>query len=231
MRRHTVTAFTDAAIPLTRPPVPYPLVVEQPDGEVAPPFVLIEGPEKCGKSWEAAASTADPRICHTWWIEWGEKPCAKEYGAIEGARFEIVKHDGTFWAVLSIVEQLTERARQMISHNAAPMLVIDTGAGEWRALKGLAHALTMASPSVRRKIANNPAARADKHPIAQNTWNDVIDLHYELIRLLQNFPGIVVVISRRSAPSTPTATRSPASARTVSTATRSWPTTCRRGCG
>jgi hypothetical protein len=54
----------------------------------------------------------------------------------------------------------------------------------------------MASPSVRRKIANNPAARADKHPIAQNTWNDVIDLHYELIRLLQNFPGIVVIISR-----------------------------------
>lgn len=191
-----MTAFTDAAIPLTRPQVPYPLVFEEPDGEVCPPFLLIEGPEKVGKSWEVAASTADERICHTWWIEWGEKPCAREYGAITGARYEIVKHDGSFWAVLSIVEQLTERARAMITHNAAPMLVIDTGAGEWRALKGLAQALTMASPSVRRKIAANPAARGEKHTIPQNVWNDVIDLHYELIRLLQDFPGIVVIISR-----------------------------------
>jgi hypothetical protein len=84
----------------------------------------------------------------------------------------------------------------MITHNAAPMLVIDTGAGEWKAVKALAHALTMASPSVRRKIQNNPAARGDKHTIPQNIWNDVIDLHYELVTLLQNFPGIVVVISR-----------------------------------
>jgi hypothetical protein len=183
-------------MPLRRPPQPYPLRPYRPDGEVSPPFVLIEGPEKSGKTWAVAEATADPRICHTWWIEWGEKPVAKEYGKIPGADYEIVPHDGTIWAVLSLVEQLSVRAREMVGPGKAPMIVIDSMAGEWENLKKLAHLRTMETPSVKRKIANDPAAAAESHPIATNTWNDVTDLHYELLRMLQDWPGIAVMISR-----------------------------------
>lgn len=147
-------------------------------------------------TWSVAEATGDQRICHTWWIEINEKPCAREYGKIPGARYKIVRHDGTFWSILSLVEQISVQARDMLDHGRAPMIVIDTAAGVWEAVKALAQARTMASPSVQRKIANNPAARADNHPITQNTWNDVIDQWYRLIRLLQHFPGIAVVISR-----------------------------------
>jgi hypothetical protein len=183
--------------PLNRPSTPYPLETYRPAGEVEPPFILVEGGEKSGKTYTLAEATADPRICHTWWIEIGEKPSANEYGGkIPGARFSIVRHDGTFWSVLSLVEQISVHARDMIDHDRAPMIVIDTAAGVWETVKALGQARTMASPSVQRKIQQNPAARADNHPITQNTWNDVIDEWYRLIRVLQRFPGIAVVISR-----------------------------------
>jgi hypothetical protein len=191
-----VSAYPDAPVSLTRPPAPYPLETYDPTGEVEPPFVLIEGGEKSGKTYSTVQATGDPRICHTWWIEVGEKPSASEYGTIPGARFSIVRHDGTLWSILSLVEQISVQARDLITHDAAPMLVIDTAAGVWEAVKALGQARTMASPSVLRKIANNPAARADHHPITQNTWNDVIDEWYALIKLLQRFPGIAVMISR-----------------------------------
>lgn len=186
----------NAPVPLTRPPAPYPLRPYQATGEVAPPLVLVEGPAKVGKGYRVAESTGDPRICHTWWIEWGEKPCAEEYGAIPGADIEIVPHDGSFWAVLSLLEQLTVQARDLVSRDAAPMVVIDTGAGEWKALRNLAHQRTLASPSVRRKLARDPLARADAHSIPQNTWHDINDLHDEFMALLKHFPGIAVIISR-----------------------------------
>jgi hypothetical protein len=190
------TVVQKSPTPLVRPLQPFPLRPYWPSGEVEAPLVLVEGGEKAGKTWEIVKATTDKRIIHTWWIEWGEKPCANQYGAIAGANFQIVPHDGTFWAVLSLLEQISERAREMVTHDAAPMIVVDTAAGEWKSLRDLAHHRTMASPSVRRKIERDPAARADNHPIPPNTWNDVHELHDEFMRLLKNFPGIAVLISR-----------------------------------
>lgn len=192
-----MSAYAEVPVPLARPQNPYPLETFTPTGDVEPPFIVVEGPEKSGKSFDVVTATTDPRISHCWWFEIGEKPCVSEYaGTIPGAKVAIVRHDGTIWSLLSLVEQISVQARDLVDHGSAPMIVIDTAAGEWDAVRNLAHARTMASPSVLRKIAANPAAIGDSHTISSSTWNDVIDLHYELIRMLQGFPGIAVMITR-----------------------------------
>lgn len=182
--------------PLWRPRQPYPLRTRKPTGTVPPPRVLIEGEEKAGKSWTAAAFTGDPRICHTWWVEWSELPCADEYGRVPGARFELVEHDGVWWSVLSALEQIHEQARKLATAEAVPMLVIDTMGGEWAALTEIGHLRTMASPSVQNRIRRNPQAAAEQHKIPMNVWNDLANLHGEFMRLLHTFPGVVLMLAR-----------------------------------
>lgn len=188
--------YADAPLPHARPQGPYPFRPYRPSGLVQAPVIVVEGPAYSGKTWEIIQATKDSRICRTWWIDWGGKSVIDEYGGLDGVDVEVLPHDGTIWSVLSLVEQAHVHARDIVSRDGAPMLVIDSAAIEWRALLWLAHRLTMASPSVQRRIENNAAARADSHKIPENVWSDIHGLHEQFWRLLRTFPGIVVLTAR-----------------------------------
>ncbi|MFI9078816.1 hypothetical protein ACIGW8_20455 [Streptomyces sioyaensis] len=59
----------------------------RPTGLPNPPMMLLVGPEKSGKSFEAAAGTSSELIGMTYWIEiGGSEGTADYYGRVPGAR-------------------------------------------------------------------------------------------------------------------------------------------------
>jgi hypothetical protein len=165
----------------------------KPTGLVPYPLVLLEGEEKAGKSWAAALLSKSPRVGQMYWIDLGEGG-ADEYGAIPGARYLVIEHDGT-WA--SIVEQIqavkAEAARAKAAGEPPVVLVIDSATDLWNGLKSWVDARFRRSDAGKRAIAKD--ADAELKP-TQNLWNDANSRHRRLMTQLMTFPGIVVLTAR-----------------------------------
>lgn len=172
------------------------LVTRKPTGLVPWPLILVEGAEKSGKSWSAAALSASPKVGRTFWIDLGEG-AADEYGAIPGARYEIVEHDGTWPTIYGSVEAIRDCATQAAKNGEPPtVLVIDSLTAEWDLLKDW-----IANRA--RKRAEEKAAKYGKRvdterdpQISMDLWNDANGRHRKLMTVLMTFPGIVVVTAR-----------------------------------
>jgi len=67
----------------------------KPTGVVPYPVILLEGPEKAGKTWAALLLSRSERVGQTYVLDLGEGS-ADEYGAIPGVRYEVLEHDGTY---------------------------------------------------------------------------------------------------------------------------------------
>ena len=168
------------------------LKTRKPTGAVPWPLVLIEGEAKAGKTWACAAFTASPRVGRTFWIDLGEG-AADEYGAIPGADYEIVEHDGSFTALLANVREIREIGKKALADGDKPIvLVIDTMTEEWAILSDWAKDRARASKYNKRKLAEDPNADIK---VSQNYWNDANARHKELMAVLKKFPGIVLLTS------------------------------------
>lgn len=75
----------------------------KPTGKASWPIVLLAGQQKCGKSYTASRFSASDLVDRTFYIEVGEGS-ADQYGAIPGARYEIVEHDGSWADILAAVQ-------------------------------------------------------------------------------------------------------------------------------
>src|SRR5258708_6860858 len=75
------------------------LVTRAPSGRVPYPLILIEGEEKAGKTWECILLSKSDKVGQMYFIDLGEG-CADEYGAIPGASYLIVEHDGRWNSIL-----------------------------------------------------------------------------------------------------------------------------------
>lgn len=164
----------------------------KPTGRVPWPIVLVEGGEKAGKSWSAAELSASPRVGQTYWIDLGEG-AADEYGAIPGARYEVIDHDGS-WP--DIVGQIAE-VRQVAADEAAAgrppvVLVIDSMTAEWDLLKDVADRKARARLARRGKSV----PEGEDVRISMDLWNEVGARHKRLMTMLMTFPGIVVLTAR-----------------------------------
>lgn len=169
------------------------LKTRKPTGRVAPPLILVEGGEKLGKSISAALLSASDKVGQTYWIEFGEVT-ADEYGLVPGARYEIVEHDGSYASIHQAVSEVRDEAQKAKDAGGKPVvLVIDSMSAEWDLLKTWATNRAKGSKSNRAKLAADPHAEIT---VSGNYWNDANDRHYKLIRMLQTFPGIVVLIAR-----------------------------------
>ena len=153
------------------------------------PLILIEGPEKSGKSYAAAQFTASERIGQAYWIDLGEG-AADEYIQIPGAKYEVIDHDGTWY---DIIGQVREVAAVAAVSDKPVVLIIDSMTAEWDMIKDWISIRAKESPSARRKLAAD--ANAEIKP-SMNLWNDAASRHYELVRLLMKFPGIVIMTAR-----------------------------------
>lgn len=169
------------------------LKARKPTARVPYPFVLLEGEEGSGKSWAAAQLSASDRVGRTFWLDLDEGT-ADEYGAIPGARFEVLEHDGTYAQVLEQVLAVREVARAAHAAGEPPVvLVIDTMLNVWDGLKDWVSQRAKDKPSNQRKLAQDPAAELD---VSRNLWNDAGNRYRRLTNVLKTFPGIVVGITR-----------------------------------
>jgi hypothetical protein len=168
------------------------LKTRKPTGTVPWPLVLIEGEEKAGKTWACAEFTASQQVGRCFWIDLGEGG-ADEYGAIPGADYEIVEHDGSFAMLLDNVKEVRKIGEKAIANGEKPIvLVIDTMTEEWAILSEWATNRARSSKFNKRKIAEDPNAEIK---VTTNYWNDANARHKELMRLLKKFPGIVLMTS------------------------------------
>lgn len=164
------------------------LKTRKPTGIVPWPLILIEGGEKAGKSWACAELSTSDKVGQTYWLDLGEGS-ADEYGAIAGARYLVLEHDGTWRSITEQVDAVKAEAERVAKLGEPPVvLVIDSITAEWELLKD------WAASRARQRQKNLPA---DQEPrISMDLWNDAGARHRKLMTTLMTFPGIVVVTAR-----------------------------------
>lgn len=165
------------------------LRTRRPTGIPPWPLVLIEGPEKSGKSYAAAQFTASDKLGQCYWIDLGEG-AADEYAAIPGANYLVVDHDGS-WP--DIMGQVNEVHAEADKSGKPVVLVIDSMTAEWDMLKDWASKRARESKFAQKQLRDDPNAEIKP---SMNLWNDAGDRHHQLMRLLMTFPGIVVMTAR-----------------------------------
>jgi hypothetical protein len=171
------------------------LKTRQPTRKAAWPRILLEGTEKSGKSWSLAEFSASAKVGRTVVLVLGEDVSKwDEYGLIEGARFEIAEHDGSWVSIMGVVEDAKEEARKAVEAGEPPFVfAFDTVTAEWEGLKDWATHRCRNSRKYKEILAKDPDAEIDVSP---NYWNDATRRHRSLMTQLLTLPGIVVLIAR-----------------------------------
>ncbi|MBB3083994.1 hypothetical protein [Geodermatophilus sabuli] len=169
------------------------LKTRKPTGRVPWPCILLEGDEKAGKSWSLAQFSASDKIGALYWIDLNEG-AGDEYGAIPGANYQIIEHDGSYAQVLTAVQAVKAQARRAADAGEPPLVLgIDTGSAIWDGLKDWASDRAAKSARNRELLKRDPNAEIT---ISQNLWNDAGARWRKLQTELLTFPGIVVVTAR-----------------------------------
>lgn len=166
------------------------LKTRKPTGKASWPLVLLAGEAKTGKTWAAAEFTGDKRVGRSFWIDLGEG-CADEYGAVPGADYEIIEHDGTWIDIIDQVTAVRDFAREQLAKGEKPVsLTIDSMTAEWAMLSLWTDTRARRSKSNSARLEKDPDAEID---ISSNYWNDANSRHNKLMNLLKTFPGVVVM--------------------------------------
>lgn len=157
----------------------------QPTGKPAWPMILLAGSEKCGKTYSAAAFSASELVDRTFWIEVGEGS-ADLYGALPGARFEIVEHDGSF----NHLGKMTRLASEQPANGKPHALVIDSMTEVWDLLA-----------DEQQVVANQRAAKKGRQvsgdaSIAMDQWNTAKKRWRRLLEVLRTHNGPVILTAR-----------------------------------
>lgn len=163
------------------------LRTRKPTGQVAYPTILLDGPEKSGKSYCAYRLSASPKVGRTFVFDLGEGT-ADEYAEL--GPYEVVEHNGTF---TDLLEQMRAAAAVPAVDGKPNVIVLDDGSALWNLLKDWAAARARGSKSAREKLAKDPDAEID---VSMNYWNDAKDRWAAVLNLLRAFPGIGVILAR-----------------------------------
>ncbi|MGI5414288.1 hypothetical protein [Actinomadura luteofluorescens] len=137
-------------------------------------------------------STSD-RIGQMYWIDLGEGS-ADEYGAIPGADYLVVEHDGSYAQIYAALAEIHRLASAAQAKGEPPVVVvIDSMTAVWDLLKDWATERAKDSKSNKRKLAQDPNAEIK---VSTNYWNDANSRHRKLMRLLMTFSGIALMTAR-----------------------------------
>jgi hypothetical protein len=167
-----------------------------PSGAAPWPLVLLEGDEGSGKSFSLAQFSRSERIGEMFWIPLGEGGVAEQYGAIPGARYEVVELDsGDYLEVIAVVQKIKEYAlaRKEAGEKLPVVLAIDSVSGVWEGLKNWVTDRARESKRGKAILRDDPHAEI-KPP--RNLWNAANTRWHTLQTELKTFPGIVVVTAR-----------------------------------
>jgi AAA domain len=162
------------------------LTTRRPTGKPSWPIVLIAGAEKVGKTYAAATFSGSGLIDRTFWMEVGEGS-ADLYGALPGARYEIVEHDGSFVGL----GRMAKLASGVPAEDGKPhALVIDNMTAVWDLLA-----------DEQQVLANERAAKKGRRTdgdaqITMDQWNAAKKRWGRLLEVLRQHEGPVILIAR-----------------------------------
>lgn len=154
----------------------------KPTGLPSWPVLLLAGREKTGKSFHAALASSSNLIDRTFWIGWGEKD-PDEYGALDGARFEIVVHNNRLDDLRASLEDVVAIPRTNKPH----LLVVDSTTKIWETLREKAHYLA--------------AQRGKRGPdgefiVSMDLWNKVSMEWQGILSTIRLHNGPVILTAR-----------------------------------
>lgn len=168
--------------------IPQQRTTRRPTGQPSWPILLIAGAEKAGKSWACAEASGSDLIGRTLWIGIGEDD-PDEYGAVPGADFEIVPHDGTYRDILAAIEWASS---QPDVDGKPTLLVIDSMTRLWDLLCDMAQAT--ASERAKRKRGGRDSDSDEQ--ITMDLWNQAKDRWGHVMDALRSHRGPVLVTAR-----------------------------------
>ncbi|MGW7090120.1 hypothetical protein ACWGH2_42425 [Streptomyces sp. NPDC054871] len=169
----------------------------RPTGHPSWPMLLLAGTEKSGKSYEAAKFSGSDLIGRTLWVEIGEGE-GHHYGAVPGARYELVPHDGSF---LDILDAVRWAAWQPRGEDGKPnAIVLDSASILWdlvsdeQAVIARRRAAERAERAARQKQVapidpTDYTITSDQWNVAKRRWGLVIDA-------LRHHDGPVIICAR-----------------------------------
>lgn len=174
------------------PASPSRLKTHRPSGQVPWPLVLLTGEPGSGKSWELALLSGSPRVGRTFWLDLGEGR-AEEYGAVPGADYEVLEHNGTWVEIVEQAEAVRDEATRAAAAGEPPVvLMVDSMTAEWAMLTEWTDKRARRQKGNVAKLKENPDAEVD---VTNNLWNDANSRHNRLLNIFKTFPGIVVMIA------------------------------------
>lgn len=167
------------------------LQTRQPTGKPPWPIVLIAGAEKAGKSYSCAQASGSDLIGRTFWVGIGEDD-PDEYGAIPGARFEIVVHDGTY---KGIGNAIASAVREPMIDGKPNLIVLDSATRLWEMISDMAQAEANQRAADKARKYNRPAP-AEEARIDMDLWNRATDRWHRVMDLLRGHHGPSLVTAR-----------------------------------
>ncbi len=166
------------------------LKTRKPTGKPPWPITLIAGAEKSGKSYAAAEASSSDLIGRTFWVGVGEDD-PDELGALPGARFEIVEHDGTYRGILA---SLTAAAAQP-AKGKPNLIVLDSATRLWDLLCDEQQVEANRRARVRAEKSKNPVSDQDA-TITMDQWNTAKQRWAHCIDALRDHTGPSIVTAR-----------------------------------
>ena len=162
------------------------LSTRKPTGKPDWPILLIAGGEKTGKSWSCAVASSSPKIGRTLWLSIGETD-PDAYGAIPGADFEIIEHDGSFKGILTaLADAATEAAEHKNEYTT--LLVVDSMTRLWDLITESLHGLS--------EKRTKPGREAI---VTMDLWNKGKGWWAQAVRAITAFPGPALLTARLEA--------------------------------
>jgi hypothetical protein len=159
-------------------------------------MMLLVGPEKSGKSYEAAAGSGSELIGMTYWIEiGGSEGTADYYGRVPGARYEIVEHNGTYQDILDAIRWAVAQPPV----NGKPnMIVVDNMTVLWDMLSD-EQALFARRRAERKAQENRRRAPSLDDPVVidSDLWNRAKDRWGEILWMLRRHHGPTLLLARQ----------------------------------
>ncbi|MEU6460351.1 hypothetical protein [Streptomyces sp. NPDC046976] len=168
----------------------------KPTGLASPPIILLAGPDKTGRSTQAAKGTASELIGMTYWIQiGGNNDTADYYGKAEGVRYEIVEHNGSHDDICDAIRWASAQPPHNDKRN---MLVIDDGSALWDLHSDEVARVSQARAERRAQASGRRHARLED-PYAdedRDLWVKAKERWGEVMWLLRQHPGPVVMVAR-----------------------------------
>lgn len=171
------------------------LKAHAPSGAVPPPIVVVDGPEKVGKSFHIAKFTGSKKVGQSYWIEYGTgERTAEYYGRVPGANYLVVEHNNTWPGLIDAVDAVAEDIEENYTPGGPPpVIVLDSGSGEWKTLSRWAEWRARNTEKSKRILARDPHAEIT---VGHQYWNAATARHEDLTARLERTPAIIIVTAR-----------------------------------